>query len=78
MLDENNELDDLTLYALGLKSKEEMKSTMQSAFNQSPVTITSPTWTYEEICKMEFRTILSADSYTLDSSTGLYTDMKET
>lgn len=35
-------------------------------------------WTYEEICDMEFRTILPGDCYTLDESTGLYTDMRET
>ena len=35
VLDENNELDDMALYALGLKSEEEMDAIMESAVNKT-------------------------------------------
>ena len=78
VVDENNEIDDMTLYALGLKSKEEIDALAQAALNKSIIESSKEKWSYEEICDMEFRTILSADCYTLDESTGLYTDLRDT
>ncbi len=78
VLDENNELDDMTLYALGLTSKEEMDALAQASFNKTTVEIKEKRFTYEEICDMEFRVILNADCYALDESTGLYTDLRDT
>ena len=46
-VDENNEIDDMTLYALGLKPEEEMKSLMDAALNRKPL-ITRLRNTYEE------------------------------
>lgn len=37
VLDENNELDDMSLYALGLKSEEEIDAIMEAAIHQSEV-----------------------------------------
>ncbi|MBE6682999.1 MAG: ABC transporter ATP-binding protein/permease [Ruminococcaceae bacterium] len=78
VVDENNEIDDMTLYALGLKSKEDIDALAKAAFNKEPIETTSDRWTYEEICNMEFRTILSADCYTIEETTGKYTDLRET
>ncbi len=78
VVDENNELDDMTLYALGLKSQEEIDAIMDAAINQTDIEFPSKKWTYEEICAMEFRTILNADCYSLDDKTGLYNDLRET
>lgn len=78
VLNENNELDDLTLYALGLKSEEDMAAIMDAAQNGSELEADTQSWTYEEICDMEFRTVLNLDKYVLDESTGLYTDLSET
>ena len=36
------------------------------------------TWSYEEICNMEFRTILNSDCYSHDAATGLYQDLRDT
>lgn len=77
VVDENNEIDDMTLYALGLKSKDDIDALAQAAFNKSEIKATEQKWTYEEICDMEFRTILGSDCYTLDESTGLYTDLRQ-
>lgn len=78
VVDENNEIDDITLYALGLKSREEMDALAEAALNKTQVEASNQKWSYEEICDMEFRTIFSADCYSYDESTGLYTDLRET
>lgn len=78
VVDENNELDDMTLYALGLKSEEEIDKVVDAALNKTELEIKENKWSYEEICNMEFRTILNSDCYKLDESTGLYTDLRDT
>ncbi len=78
IVDENNEIDDMTLYALGLKSKDEIDAMAQAAFNKNTLDVSEQKWSYEEICNMEFRTILNSDCYTYDEKTGLYTDLRET
>jgi len=77
-VDENNEIDDMTLYALGLKSEEEIRKLMDAAVNHTTIDYEVQKWSYEEICNMDFRTILSSDCYTYDEKTGTYTDLRET
>lgn len=79
VLDENNELDDTTLYALGLESEEEMGKIITAAMDGTKLEEkSSQKWSYEEICNMEFKTILNSDCYSYDEKTGLYTDLRET
>lgn len=61
VLDENNELDDLTVYALGLESKETTGKIIEASVNQQELEYNDHTWTYEEICDMEFRTVFNSD-----------------
>ena len=77
VVDENNEIDDMTLYALGLKSKEEIDKLSNAAFNKQEITIDPQSWSYEEICAMEFRTIFGADCYTKNAD-GTYSDLRDT
>ena len=77
-VDENNELDDLTLYALGLTSREDIDAIMRAAMDRTELDYPQRSWSYEEICAAEFRTILSSDSYVLDAETGTYQDLRET
>ena len=77
-VDKNNELDDLTLYSLGLKSYDEVDAIMKSAMNGEEIKYESRKWSYEEICASEFRTILNSQCYALDEATGLYYDIRET
>ncbi|MBE6872037.1 MAG: ABC transporter ATP-binding protein/permease [Ruminococcaceae bacterium] len=78
VLDSNNELGDMSLYALGLTSAEEMDAIADAAFNKKSIEFERKSWSYEQICDMEFRTVLSSDCYTLDEKTGTYTDLRET
>ena len=77
VLDENNEIDDMTLYALGLKSREDIDALAQAAMDKTSLETVQQSWSYEEILDMEFRVILGADSYVLDETTGLYADLRE-
>lgn len=77
-VDENNEIEDMTLYALGLLSEEEIKKLMDATVTHETVDYEIQKWSYEEICNMDFRTILNSDCYTYDEKTGIYTDLRET
>ncbi|MBO5702499.1 MAG: ABC transporter ATP-binding protein/permease [Clostridia bacterium] len=78
VLDSNNEIADMALYALGLISEDEIDIIVDAAINKTPLTVNTDRWSYQEILDMEFRTIFPADCYTLDERTGLYTDMRDT
>ncbi len=79
VLDENNEIDDVTLYALGLQKKENMDEIVNAAMNQEELTEReAKSWSYDEICNMEFRTVLNSDCYSYDANSELYTDLRKT
>ena len=78
VVNENNELDDLTLYALGLESKEDIDAIVDAAKNKESLDHELRSWSYEDICGMEFRVVLPSSCYTLDEKSGLYTDLRET
>ena len=78
VLDKNNELDDMTIYALGLETKEKTGAIIEAAVDQKELEYNDNSWTYEELCNMEFRTVLNSSCYSYDENTGLYTDLRDT
>jgi len=76
VVDDENEIDDLTLYALGLKSKDEIDALADAAFNGTELENTASRWSYEEICDMDFRVVFGGDCYTYDAASGTYTDLR--
>lgn len=78
VLDENNELDDMTLYALGLKSKEDVGALVDAAIHKTEIQTDDQKWSYEDICNLDFKTILNSDCYVRDDASGLYTDLRST
>lgn len=78
VLDENNELDDLTLYALGLLSQGDLDRIMNAAIDGSELDTSEKKWSYEEICNQTYTVIINSDCYVLDEATGLYKDLRET
>jgi len=76
VLDENNELDDMALYALGLKSEQEIKDLMEAAKNQTEIEYEQKKWSYEEICQMEYKIILNTSCYAKDEHSGLFFDLR--
>ncbi|MBE6941387.1 MAG: ABC transporter ATP-binding protein/permease [Ruminococcaceae bacterium] len=76
VVDENNEIDDLTLYALGLKSKADMDALAAASKDKTPVEVEMKSWTFEEICAMDFRVVFNASCYTKVGD--VYTDLRKT
>ena len=76
-VDDHNELNDLTLYAIGLKSKEEMDKNMEAVIKHEALEVKEQKWSYEDICNLEFKTVLPCDSYNYDETTGTYVDLRE-
>lgn len=78
VLDKNNELDDMTVYALGLETKERTGKIIESAVDQTELEYNDNAWSYKEICDMEFRTVFNSSCYSYDENTGFYTDLRDT
>lgn len=78
VVDENNEIDDMALYALGLKSKEDIDALADAALNKKSVETKTEKWSYEEICNMKFKTVFGSDCYTYDEKTETFVDLRKT
>ncbi len=77
VIDANNELSDVALYILGLKTTEEMQASMiESMEGKTEVGVTE-SWSYEEICNMTFKMFLSSDLYQKNAD-GTYTNLSAT
>ena len=63
VVNENNELDDLTLYSLGLLSREEIDLIVDKASKGEPLNANSQKWSYEEICGLSFKVVFPYDRY---------------
>lgn len=64
IIDKNNEVSDLVLYTLGLKSTEEMQDIMMKAqLGEQIDTNVSRHWSYDEILDMSFKLILNSEYY---------------
>ena len=75
IVNENNEVSDLVLYALGLKSTATLTDDMQAFVMQETVESRVESWNYEEICGMSFRYIYPADMYRFDETEGTYVNV---
>ncbi len=65
VVDENNEVNDMTLYALGLKSEDEMLELLMAALSGGGINVEEEveSWEYSEICGRLFKFLLPADTY---------------
>ncbi len=63
VVDENNELNDLTLFALGLLSQTEIDAIIENAANGTEMDVELKKWSYKEICEREYKVVLPADKY---------------
>ena len=62
-VDKNNEVSDLVLYALGLKSNSALADDMQAFMDQENLNSELESWSYEDICSRYVRYIFPADQY---------------
>ncbi len=66
VVDENNEISDLVLYALGLKSNATITEDMQAFLTAESVESTQESWTYEELCEKSFSYVYPADTFEIE------------
>jgi len=76
IVDGNNMINELVVYALGLKDQEEFtKNIMQAlASGESLENEDITEYSYDEILDMKFKLVLSSDYFVKDKKTGLWSD----
>ena len=72
VVDNNNEVSDLVLYALGLKSNSTLSEDMEAFMAQESLRTDKESWSYEDVCSRTFRYIFPADEYEYDDDEGEY------
>jgi len=63
VVDQHNEINDVYLYALGLKDQAEVPNVLQAVMKGEPYETKDVTYSYEEILDMTFRLVLPTDLY---------------
>lgn len=77
-VDDNNQVSDLMLYALGLVSVDEMNETLAALQAGEEVEVEDQSWSYEELCQTQFKLLLPYEHYQYDANTNTYTDLSAT
>jgi putative ABC transport system permease protein len=79
VVDERNEVNDMTLYALGLKSQEEMIDYIMKAMSGEKIDVDAEvkSWDYDEILGLSFRLVLPADHYADLNRDNIYEDVSK-
>lgn len=77
MVDENNEISDMTLYSLGLLDPSEIEEAMKkiSAGEEAEVNNTQSEFTYDDILNLTYKLVLNTDYY--EKNGGIWTDKRE-
>lgn len=81
VLNENNEISDITLYSLGLVDKQTMMNATMAAMmgkeDNAWDEYEGKSWSYEDICNIPLKMILPTDYYQYDETTKLWVDISE-
>lgn len=77
IVDENNEISDYALYALGLKDQKEVADTMTRLAKGEEVVSYKSEYTYEDILDLRYRLVVNTDFYSYDDENGTYTDVRK-
>ena len=76
IVDENNQISDYTLYALGLKDQKELEKRWKAVENGEEVKDSEQTsYTYNELLNLQFKLILNSDYY--QKQNGIWMDKSE-
>lgn len=76
IVDENNQISDYTLYALGLKDQKELEKRWKAVENGEEVKDSEQTsYTYDELLNLQFKLILNSDYY--QKQNGIWMDKSE-
>lgn len=77
IVNENNEISDLVLYSLGMKSTSLIEENMDAIIAAEAMDTTLESWSYEDVCSLSFRYIYAADAYQYDEESGEYLDLTQ-
>ncbi|SDM51477.1 ABC transporter ATP-binding protein/permease [Lachnospira pectinoschiza] len=76
-VNENNEIDDYTLYALGLKDMDEFDELYKAVMSGEEYTTENTSYSYDDLLGLSYKLVLPTDYYNYDSETGTWKDMSE-
>jgi putative ABC transport system permease protein len=78
VVDEKNEIQDLSLYALGLIPEEYVSKVFDAVRTGEKLDESKQTWSFEDVCGRDYRVILPFNCWSYDPATGTYTDLRST
>ena len=74
VVDENNEISDFTLYALGLKDSDELSEMYQNILDGTPFEVEQTSYDIDDLVGMNFKFLLNSDYY--DKENGIWVDKR--
>lgn len=74
VVDENNEISDFTLYALGLKDSKELSTMYQNILNGTPFEVEQSVYDIDDLVGLNFKFILNSDYYQKEN--GIWVDKR--
>lgn len=75
LIDENNQISDYTLYALGIKNQDELKEFYNKIQNGEEITTEEMVFSYDDLMGLSFKLLLNSDYY--DKVNGMWVDKSE-
>jgi putative ABC transport system permease protein len=74
VIDENNEIADYTLYSLGFKDPDEVKTIFKNVYAGQSYEVDDMELTYDEILSKEFKLVYPTQFYSFNTRTGAWDD----
>ncbi len=74
VVNDRNEIDDLTLYAMGLLSKNKIDAIIDSAVKGEEMAEDEASWTYKDVCEREYKIVLPFNNYAKMPGTDIWYD----
>lgn len=74
VVDENNEIDDYTLYSLGFKDPAEVKKIFRNVMAGNSYETEETQYTYDEVLDKKFKLVLPTDLYRYNDTFGIWED----
>ncbi len=78
VVDQNNTVSDLVLYALGLISADELSDSFRAAAKGEKVEIDTKSWSLDDITGLTLKMIPVSSRYVYNDASGKYTDLTST
>lgn len=74
IVDDRNEISDLTVYGLGLADPQELVDVLQNRSEDNRIELPTRSYSYDELVGLRYKLVLPPDRYTYDEGTGVWVD----